>query len=131
MTANSARPAVVIAEDDEDIALILSETLRADGVVEPILVSNGALVVDAVLNSGARLLLLDVQMPGASGIDVYDVVRNHPALAGIAVLFVTANPELARDTLRGDAPREVIAKPFDIDEIVERVHALLGDAIAA
>jgi len=131
MTANSARPAVVIAEDDEDIALILSETLRADGVVEPILVSNGALVVDAVLNSGARLLLLDVRMPGASGIDVYDVVRNHPALAGIAVLFVTANPELARDTLRGDAPREVIAKPFDIDEIVERVHALLGDAIAA
>lgn len=131
MTANSARPAVVIAEDDEDIALILSETLRADGIVEPILVSNGALVVDAVLNSGARLLLLDVRMPGASGIDVYDVVRNHPALAGIAVLFVTANPELARDTLRGDAPREVIAKPFDIDEIVERVHALLGDAIAA
>jgi DNA-binding response OmpR family regulator len=131
MSGSTARPAVVIAEDDEDIALILSETLRADGIVEPILVSNGALVVDAVLNSGARLLLLDVQMPGASGIDVYDVVRNHPALAGIAVLFVTANPELARDTLRGDAPREVIAKPFEIDEIVERVHALLSDAIAA
>ncbi len=125
MTADGARPAVVIAEDDEDIALVLSESLRADGLVEPIVVSNGALVIDAVISSGARLLILDVQMPGASGIDVYDVVRNHPALAGIAVLFVTANPEMARDTLRGNAPREVMAKPFDIDALVAKVSELL------
>jgi DNA-binding response OmpR family regulator len=130
MTANTARPAVVIAEDDEDNARVVAESLRADAIADPILVSNGALVVDAVIDSGARLLILDVQMPGASGIDVYDVVRNHPALAGVAVLFVTANPEIARETLPGDAPREVIAKPFDIDLLVERVHALLGKAIA-
>jgi Response regulator containing CheY-like receiver, AAA-type ATPase, and DNA-binding domains len=130
MTAG-ARPAVVIAEDDDHIAFLLSETLRADGFAEPIVVSNGALVIDAVISSGARLLILDVQMPGASGIDVYDVVRNHPALAGIAVLFVTANPEIARDTLRGNAPREVLAKPFDIDELLAKVHELLGEEIAA
>ena len=125
MTATAACPAVVIAEDDEDIAHILEEALRADGVADPIVVSNGALVIDAVISSGARLLLLDVQMPGASGIDVYDVVRNHPALAGTAVLFVTANPEIARDTLRGNAPREVMAKPFDIDVLVAKVSELL------
>jgi two-component system, cell cycle response regulator len=127
MTARNARPAVVVAEDDADIALILEEALRADGVAEPILVSNGALVIDAVISSGARVLLLDVQMPGASGIDVYDVVRNHPALAGIAVLFVTANPEMARETMRGNAPREVIAKPFDIDLLLNKVRQLLRE----
>jgi DNA-binding response OmpR family regulator len=131
MTAAGARPAVVVAEDDADIAWILEQALRADGVAEPIVVSNGALVADAVISSGARLLLLDVQMPGASGIDVYDVLRNHPALAGIAVLFVTANPEIAQETMRGSAPREVIAKPFDIGLLIERVRELLREEIAA
>jgi DNA-binding response OmpR family regulator len=131
VTGEGARPAVVVAEDDEDIARILDEALRADGVADPVVVSNGALVIDAVISSGARVLLLDVQMPGASGIDVYDVVRNHPALRDIAVLFVTANPELARETLRGNAPREVIAKPFDIDALVGRVRELLRDEVAA
>lgn len=131
MSDTGARPAVIVAEDDPDIARILVETLRADGRVEPSVVSNGALVIDAVIDTGARLLILDVQLPGASGIDVYDVVRNHPALAGIPVLFVTANPELARDTIRGNAPREVIAKPFDLEALVEKVHQLLGNEIAA
>jgi DNA-binding response OmpR family regulator len=130
MSEGAARPAVVVAEDDEDIARVLEEALRSDGV-EPVLVSNGALVADAVIGSGARLLILDVHMPGASGIDVYDVVRNHPALAGVAVLFVTANPEIARGTLRGGARREVMAKPFDVDDLVKKVRELLADEVTA
>jgi DNA-binding response OmpR family regulator len=131
LIARGAPPPVVIAEDDEDIARVLSDTLRSAGIAEPIVVSNGALVIDAVISSGARLLLLDVQLPGASGIDVYDVVRSHPALAGIAVLFVTAAPEIARATLRGNAAREVIAKPFDVDAVAGKVRELLLEAIAA
>ena len=66
---------MVVAEDDEDIAAIISEALGAGGSMEPIVVSNGALVIDAVMQSGAGLLILDVQMPGASGIDVYDIAK--------------------------------------------------------
>lgn len=125
MSLERRAPVVVVAEDDEDIARILAEALTAEGVAEPIVVSNGALVIDAVISSGARLLILDVQMPGASGIDVYDVARDHPALAGIPVLFVTANPGLARDTVPGRAPREVLAKPFDIGDLISSVARLL------
>jgi CheY-like chemotaxis protein len=131
MTARGARPAVVIAEDDEDIARVLSETLLSVGVADPVVVSNGALVIDAMISSGARLLILDVHMPGASGIDVYDVVRSHPVLRGIAVLFVTANPEIALETLPGNAPRVVMAKPFDIDVLVATARDLLREAVAA
>lgn len=122
---------IVIAEDDEDIAAILREALGADGSMEPIVVSNGALVIDAVRSVGAQLLVLDLRMPGASGIDVYDIVRDHPAFRHIPVLFVTANPELALDTTPGKAPRDIVAKPFDLDDLVTRARSLLAEAIAA
>jgi len=122
---------IVIAEDDSDIAAVMVDALAADGTMDPTLVTNGALVIDAVMRTGARLLVLDVQMPGASGIDVFDVVRGHPAFRHLPVLFVTANPELALETLRGAAPRDVLAKPFDLDELIARAHSLLVEARAA
>ena len=120
---------IVIAEDDPDIAAVLVEALAADGTIDPIVVSNGALVMDAVMSCAARLLVLDVQMPGATGIDVYDVVRDHPAFCDIPVLFVTANPKLALDMPPGRAPRRVLAKPFDIGELVSAARELLGTGV--
>lgn len=122
---------VVIAEDDEAIAALIVAALSADGSMAPTVVSNGALVIDAVMATGARLLILDVQLPGATGIDIYDIVRDHPAFCGIPVLFVTANPELALDTLPGVAPRDVLAKPFDLDELIARCHRLICEPLAA
>ena len=122
---------VVVAEDDEAIAAVIVAALGADGSMEPIVVSNGALVIDAVLAVGARLLVLDVHMPGATGLDVYDIVRDHPAFRDIPVLFVTANPDLALDTVPGAAPYWVLAKPFDVDELIMRARALLVQALAA
>jgi len=124
-------PIVLVAEDDEDIASVLVQALGADGSMVPIVVSNGALVVDAVMSVGARLLVLDVRMPGGSGIDVYDVVRDHPAFRDIPVLFVTANPGLAFETAPGAVPRDVVAKPFDLDDLVARARSLIGQALAA
>ena len=126
MTAADTRPTVVIAEDDEAIARLL-EVALTDAGVRPVVVRNGALVVDAIASSGARLLVLDIQLPGASGIDVYDLLRNHERLGEIPVLFVTANPGRADDALPGGAPREVIPKPFDVDRLVGRVRALLAE----
>ena len=130
MTTEPERPAIVIAEDDEDVARLLADAVAAEVGADAVVVANGALVIDAVVASAARLVV-DVQMPGASGIDVYDVVRGHPVLAEIPVLFVTADPGAARETLPGRAPRAVIGKPFDIDELLGKVRELLGDAVRA
>ncbi len=125
MTPTGARPTIVLADDDPAVAALVADTLRADIPADVVVVENGALVVDAVIDSAAALLILDISMPGASGIDVYDVVRNHAAVGTTPVLFMTAEPEAGLATVAGNGRRDVIAKPFDLDELVRRVRALL------
>lgn len=128
MRRSRAAPVIVLAEDDPGIAALVVETLQADLEAEVIVVQNGALVMDAVVHRGAALLILDISMPGASGIDVYDAVRNHRTVGATPILFMTAEPDRGLATLDRNGRRDVIAKPFDLDELVRRVRTLLPAA---
>ena len=49
MSVEPERPAIVIAEDDEDVARLLAEALMSELGAEAVIVTNGALVIDAVV----------------------------------------------------------------------------------
>ena len=119
---------ILIAEDDPAIAQLLegefSERLGATTQVIP----NGALVTDAISERRPDLLVLDVALPGLSGLDVFDLVRSAPAYRGIPIVFLTANPDQARSA--AGQPR-VIAKPFDCDVLISVIGEMLGRASAA
>ncbi len=89
---------VLIAEDDPDIARILSEGI------------------------GERLSV--VALPGLSGLDVFDLVRNDDSFRGIPILFLTAIPEKARTALAPAGIQCVMGKPFDVDELVRTVDEM-------
>lgn len=122
---------ILIAEDDPDTALLIQEALDAhlDVVTEHI--SNGVFVVDGVAGAKPDLLILDVGLPGLNGIDVFDLVRGSDRWGDIPVLFVTAAPERTREAIAPGGLHEVMAKPFDIDALVERVDSLLASAAQA
>jgi CheY-like chemotaxis protein len=117
---------VLIAEDDPDIARILCEGLGDRLSVATDAVANGALVPDAIAAQRPDLLVLDVALPGLSGLDVFDLVRNDPAYQGIPVLFLTAAPEKANAAFATTGVHRVMAKPFDIDEFVGVVSEMTG-----
>jgi DNA-binding response OmpR family regulator len=86
-------------------------------------VANGALVPEALAARRPDLLILDLALPGLSGQDVFDLVRSDPQWQGVPVLFITATPDrLAPNTL---TEHRVIAKPFDVDELVRVVDAIV------
>ena len=117
---------VLFAEDDPAIAELLRLALsdRLDVATE--VVSNGALVMDALVARRPDLLILDIEMPGLSGLDVFDLVRNDQLWQSVPILFLTALPEKASTANAPTGVHEIIAKPFDVDDLVARAERLMA-----
>jgi DNA-binding response OmpR family regulator len=116
---------VVIAEDDPDVAELLRLVLTDGLDVEADVVANGALVMDSVTARRPDLLILDVELPGLNGLDVFDLLRSDPHWQGVPVLFLTALPELAATASAPTGVHEIVAKPFDVDDLIARAARLL------
>ena len=115
---------VLIAEDDPAIATLLTDALGDRFATH--VVANGALVLDALAANRPDLLILDLSLPGLSGLDVFDLVRNDPAWQGIPVLFLTADPERARRAFDPTGACLVMGKPFEVDELIAAVDGMLA-----
>ena len=117
---------VLIAEDDPGIAELLRLALSDQLDVATEAVANGALVIDSLVARRPDLLILDIELPGLSGLDVFDLVRNDSHWQGVPILFLTAMPEKALTASAPTGVHEVLAKPFDVDDLVARAERLMA-----
>jgi DNA-binding response OmpR family regulator len=117
---------VLVADDEPDITDALRQALTERLDVELDIVANGALVMDSVAARRPDLLILDVALPGLNGLDVFDLLRSDPRLQGMPVLFLTGLPERAETATAATGVHEVLAKPFDVDDLIARVERLMG-----
>jgi DNA-binding response OmpR family regulator len=117
---------VLIAEDEPDIVDALRQALSDRLDVEADAVANGALVMDSIAARRPDLLILDVQLPGLNGLDVFDLVRSDPLWRGLPVLFLTGLPERAETANATTGVHEVLAKPFDVNDLIARAERLMG-----
>ena len=122
---------VLIAEDDPAVAELISEAVCDNLYIGCHVVANGALVPDAIAARRPDLLILDVMLPGLSGLDVFDLFRSDPRYDGIPVLFLTASPDMAETAFAGAGRHVVMAKPFDVDELVRRVDEMVDGRVSA
>lgn len=122
---------VLLAEDEPDTAALIKATLEECLPITVDHVTNGALVLDHVAVTRPELLILDVSMPGLNGIDVFDLLRGSPGWADVPVLFLTATPDKAERAFAPGGIHDVMAKPFDTEQLVLRVSGLLARAVRA
>ncbi len=86
-------------------------------------------MLDTVRQVQADLLILDIMMPGLSGLEVYDRVGSDGTVHDMPVLFVTAASGRYDGEFRKRRIGEnVITKPFDLDLLLERVKKLCATA---
>jgi two-component system OmpR family response regulator len=119
-----AGPRVLIVEDDPDLRDVLRRALAEDGF-DPTSTATGAELLRCVESGPAPdLLIVDVGLPDADGRDVCQALRAR----GIhtPVLFLTARDAVS-DRVAGFAAGgdDYLIKPFDLDELVARLRALL------
>src|SRR5882672_5679687 len=99
MTQAADRPVVLCVDDAEDILSLMAKALRSDYFVLTA-ADAGSALERAAGNPRPDLILLDVEMPGASGFDVCRVLKSEGNTADIPVVFLTANEE-ARGQVEG------------------------------
>lgn len=115
---------VLIVEDEEDIARLLSFNLREAGFQTEVAASGEAALLAAPrLHPG--VVVLDVMLPGLSGTEICRQLRASPDLADVGILIVSARGEEA-DRLVGFelGADDYVVKPFSVKEVVFRVRAL-------
>ena len=127
-TIQRARARVLVVDDADDLRLLISEVLSADGHVAVGVESGEAAL--ALLRErgpgGIDVVVLDVQMPGADGWEVLRSVRAQPIVFGRPAVLLcsvknsTADREMAR-LLGAD---DYLSKPFSIDELTDKIAAL-------
>ena len=115
---------VVIGEDDEPIALLLRDSINDEVGYQAVVVPDGALVIETVRQVHADLLILDIMMPGLSGFEVYDKIVQDEGIRNMPVLFVSAAAKQFEAEFASRKIGDVIPKPFDLNELLDRVKAL-------
>ncbi|WP_026695158.1 response regulator transcription factor [Peribacillus kribbensis] len=114
---------LLIVEDEEQIARVLKIELEYEGYdVE--LAYDGKSGLDAILTYAPDLVLLDIMLPGLSGIEVLRRVRKTESL--LPVILLTAR-DATYDKIMGLdlGANDYITKPFEIEEVLARIRSCL------
>lgn len=117
---------VLLAEDDADIRDLAAFKLREAGY-EVRVFEDGLSALASARDSQPDLALLDIMMPGMSGLDVCRELRADPATSEVPIILLTARAQEA-DIESGFAvgADDYIVKPFSPRELASRVHAVLA-----
>lgn len=117
---------VLLIEDEANIAEALRFILSRDGWQVSV-ISEGAAALAAVAGSKPDLVILDLMLPGLSGLEILQSLRADPATAALPVLMLTAKGQgRDRDAAERAGVSAFMTKPFDNSEIRAKVRDLLG-----
>jgi DNA-binding response OmpR family regulator len=116
---------VLVADDEDDIRALVALAVRKAGCTVVASVADGGAALDSARTELPDLAVLDVSMPGATGLEVCAALRADPVTAGIRILLLSAGASL-EDVAAGLAAGAdaYLAKPFQISALVHQVHAL-------
>lgn len=118
-----SRVKVLYVEDEQFLGKIVKETLESRGF-EVLMETNGETALQTFLAELPDICVLDVMLPGISGFELAEAIRNEND--DIPVIFLTAKVQ-TEDVVKGFrvGGNDYIRKPFSMEELIVRIENLL------
>ena len=119
---------VLIVEDNELNMKLFHDLLKAHGI-QTVETNDGRNVVDMARAHKPDLILMDIQLPEISGLEVTKTLKADEDLKSIPVIAVTAFAMKGDEQkIREGGCEDYISKPISVSHFLEVIHHYLGDA---
>lgn len=123
MSANQQK--ILIVEDEADTAEMLAEMARLSGYQVECTYS-GKSAINMLTDLKPDLVLLDIVMPGISGLDVLNFMRTDPRLIGIPVVIISSNSLPSdKQTCLDAGATDYLTKPVSYTDLKETIEKAL------
>jgi DNA-binding response OmpR family regulator len=121
-----AKHRVLIVEDEQDIAGLIKHTLERGGETDAEVVASGDAALVAATERTPDLIILDLNLPVVSGLDVCRILRGRPDVRHVPIIMLTARTS-EDDRVAGldHGADDYVTKPFSLRELSARVRAAL------
>jgi len=117
---------ILIADDEEDLTLGISRSLAKDrGRYEVICVNSGDKALEKLAEGSVDLLVSDIRMPGRSGLDLLNEVRQKYPRTKVILMTAYGSPELHTKVQEAGSVH-YIEKPFDMLCLRKLIHQTIG-----
>ncbi|MEP6584243.1 MAG: response regulator [Ginsengibacter sp.] len=120
-------PRIFVIDDDKDLLKVVKSLLVKKGFSVSIY-SDWELANDDIKKYEPQLILLDVFLAGIDGFEVCKKLKSNFATSHIPVLIVSAYPRVAEKAIYEYGANDFISKPFELDELISKVHSMLSQA---
>ncbi|MBA3270712.1 MAG: response regulator transcription factor [Acidobacteria bacterium] len=120
------RPRVLVVEDERDIADLIKHTLERGGDIDVEIAYSGDAALKAAAERPPEVILLDLNLPAVSGLEVCRLLRSRPATRHVPIIMLTARSTESDRVVGLDAGADdYVTKPFSTRELAARVRAVL------
>jgi DNA-binding response OmpR family regulator len=125
-SAVGQRARVLVVEDEQDIAALITHTLQRGGDLEVESVGSGDAALKHITERTPDLIILDLNLPVLGGLEVCRILRSRPNTAETPIIMLTARTtESDRVTGLEVGADDYITKPFSLRELAARVRAVM------
>jgi DNA-binding response OmpR family regulator len=117
---------VMVVEDDVGASTFIAEVLKLGGY-EAVIVNDSSKAIEIASTTQPSAFLLDLMMPPPDGFKLCRMLRADPSFRHTPILIVTALDNTdSKIVAIGAGANDYLVKPFQIDDLLEKVRVLLG-----